>query len=502
MSFIDKVDNYMNRFSHTENGAVAYKSSNKKLTDFNFKISYYRNHENEIIRDFDELFDETESIETIIRYIFYIGDIREGLGERKLFRMCLRRFLNYIVDDEKIINILKSIPEYNRWDSLWKIAYGNNRLFIEALSIINNQLLFDLNNEEINKPVSLLAKWLPSENASSPKTKEMAKMIYKGLHLSSKEYRIVLSTLRKYLNVTEVFTSSNNWNKIDYEAVPSKANLIYSNAFMKHDKERRLEYLDNLKKGKRKINSSVAYPYEIIDKYGHNFYGVQSKYNEAIEQMWKALPKLNIKNTLVVRDGSGSMESSVANTTCLSVATSLAIYLSENNSKEWKDKFITFSEDPKIINLCNCNSLLEKLNKTYEEDECSNTDIYKTMKLILNTALANKTKQEEMPEMILIISDMQFDDKSFNMDGSLFDNIKKEFEDNGYELPKICFWNVDGDCGNTIPLQENKYGLILCSGFSINIVNMLLSGKTDPYEVLMDVLYSKRYDAVGNIFKK
>ena len=153
---------------------------------------------------------------------------------------------------KKIIDILKNIPEYNRWDSLWKITYDNKELFDKTLSIINNQLLFDLNDEEKNKPVSLLAKWLPSENASSPETKEMAKMIYKGLHLSSKEYRIVLSTLRKYLNVTEVFTSSNNWNKIDYEAVPSKANLIYSNAFMKHDKERRLEYLDNLKKGKKK----------------------------------------------------------------------------------------------------------------------------------------------------------------------------------------------------------------------------------------------------------
>lgn len=500
-SFIDNMNEYSSQYSITENGAIAYKTSGKKLTDFNFKISYYRNHPEEAKNDFRDLMESCESMETIARYIFYIGDIREGLGERNLFKICLKEFLKYL-DGERIEKILHFIPEYNRWDSLWKTIIDDEELFTHALSIINNQLLFDLTNQEKGESVSLIAKWLPSENASSEETKQMAKKIYRGLHLTPKEYRVVLSTLRKYIDVTERKMSLNQWNEIKYESVPSKANLLYSNSFLKHDAERRKAYIESLKKGETKINSSVLYPYEIIDKYTcmNYFTWERTKYNEVYEQMWKALPKLNIKNTLVVRDGSGSMISRVGNTTALSVATSLSLYLSENNSDEWKNKFVTFSSHPQVIDLSDCKTLKSKLDKIFEYTDCSNTDIYATMRLVLNTAIKNNVKQEEMPEMILIISDMQFDGHLFNMSGSLFDNIKIQFECAGYKLPKICFWNVAGNYSDTIPLQENEYGLILCSGFSTNIVKMFLSGEIDPYKILLNTINSKRYDPIGNIF--
>lgn len=502
-SFIAKMDDYLNRFSYTENGAIAYKSSAKKLTDFDFKISYYRQHPEAIEADFDKLLDENEDNETIARFLFYIGDIREGLGERETFKICLKKFLK-ILSKERAVKILQFVPEYNRWDSLWKIVIDDNELFNVALPIIRHQLLVDLKNLDNEKPVSLLAKWLPSENASSKKTVEAAKKIRKSLKFSSKIYRLALSALREKIDITEAKMSANNWHEINYERVPSKANLIYSDAFMKHDEERRKAYVNSLKKGEVKINSSVNYPYEILDKYTGDqiYYLLNLKYNEVYEQMWKALPKLNIKNTLVVRDGSGSMLDSVGNTKCLSVATSLAIYLSENNSDAWKDKFITFSSHPKIVDLSCFDSLKDKISYSYRESECSNTNIYATMELILNTAVANKLSQDEMPEMILIISDMQFDGRMFHMNGSLFDNIKREFEDVGYKLPKICFWNVAGRFSGTIPMQENEYGLILCSGFSVNIVKMFLSGKTDPYEILLDTLYSERYNPIGEVFTK
>lgn len=495
-SFIDSMNEYSSQYSVTENGAIAYKTSGKKLTDFNFKISYYRNHPEEAKNDFCDLMESCESMETIARYIFYIGDIREGLGERNLFKICLKEFLKYL-NKERIEKILHFIPEYNRWDSLWKAIVDDEELFVHVLPIINNQLFFDLNNQENGKPVSLIAKWLPSENASSEESKQMARKIYHGLHLTSKQYRIVLSTLRKHIDVTERKMSLNQWNEIKYENVPSKANLLYSNSFLEHDNERRVAYIESLKKGKIKINSSVLYPYEIIDKYNKGI----KEYSEIYEQMWKALPKLNIKNTLVVRDGSGSMLwEKVGNTSPLSVATSLAIYLSENNSDEWRNKFVTFSSHPKIIDLSNCETLKDKLNIIFKYDDCSNTNIYATMQLILNTAIQNQVKQEEMPETILIISDMQFDGYSFHMNSSLFDEIKKNFEFAGYKLPKICFWNVAGNYSNTIPLKENEYGLILCSGFSINIVKMFLSGEIDPYTILMKTLYSERYSPIGKIF--
>ena len=153
-----------------------------------------------------------------------------------------------------------------------------------------------------------------------------------------------------------------------------------------------------------------------------------------------------------------------------------------------------------MIDLSDCKTLKSKLDKIFEYDDCSNTNIYATMRLILDTAIKNNVQQNQMPEMILIISDMQFDGCLFNISGSLFDNIKMQFEAAGYKLPKICFWNVAGDYSNTIPLQENEYGLILCSGFSINIVKMFLNNEIDPYAILMKTLYSERYKPIGKIF--
>lgn len=503
-SFFDKMENVLDTYSETENGATAYKSSGKKLTDFNFKISYYRNHQDEALVNFYELLNSDESMETIARFIFYIGDIREGIGERETFKTCLGQFLKYI-DTERAEKLLRLVPEYNRWDSVWKSVYNNEQLFSKALSIINTQIISDFQRAENDKSISLISKWLPSENASSENTKQMAKKIRKGLNLSSKAYRLLLSYLRKYLNIVEGKMSSNNWSEILYEQVPSKANLNYKTAFLRHDRERREAYIDSLKNGKTKINSEVLFPHEIVNKYSpYNYYSLKVKhYDEVYEQMWKSLPKLNIKNTLVVRDGSGSMLDYLVDNghvSPLSIATALAVYFSENNTGEWKDKFITFSHNPEIVDLSKEETLMDKLNKCYKYDDCTNTDIYKTMKLILDTAVLNGVKQEDMPDMILIISDMQFDDHDFHMTGSLFDNIKNEFNKAGYKLPKICFWNVYDNSTNTIPLQENENGLILCSGFSINILKMFLSEEINPYQILLDTLYSERYNPVGEIF--
>ena len=495
-NFFDMANEFLDSFSTTTNGATAYKSSGNSLTDFYFKLTYYRNHPDEISTDFKKIIEDPEiSNETIARFIFYLGDIRQGMGERNIFRICLREFLTYL-GGNRALALLNLVPMYNRWDSVWKVAQGNDELFEDAIAIVNDQLIDDAKNCSENNSVSLLAKWLPSENASSKETKELAKKFIKGLNLTPKKYRILLSTLRKQIDVVERKMSAKQWNEINYETVPSKANVIYSDCFMRNDEDRRSEYLYDLKNNKKKINASVLYPYEIIDRYiGRDYWNYEDvRTNDVYEELWKALPKLDIKNTLVVRDGSGSMSSCVANTTPLSVATALSIYLSENNSGEWKDKFITFSRIPKIIDLSGKKSLLSKLQEVYKHDECENTDIYAVMDMILKVARANHLKQNEMPNMVLIISDMQFDRAwdGFGINETLFEKIKYKYKTFGYYLPKICFWNVAGDDSGTVPLKENNYGLILCSGFSPNIVKMFTSKEVDPYKVLFETINSER----------
>ena len=481
-----------NRKTITTNGAIAYATSGEKLLDFNFGVSAMRNETPEEIGDkFAKVFFEDKL--TAMEYLFYLGDIREGLGERKEFRACL----GYLAEHQpKILKaVIKLIPEYNRWDTLINLI-DYIEIKYDVVDIIKTQLEADIKASMNGEPISLLAKWMPSINTSSQATKRKAEALCRELCLTEKAYRKTLSKLRKHLDVVEVKMSAKEWDKIKYEAVPSKANLIYSNAFLRNDEERRREYLTSLVKGETKINAGVLNPHEICRKYRQN----NCKEDDALEALWKALPDKTSGRNLVVRDGSGSM--TWGKGTPLDVATALAIYMSEHNVGEWKDKFITFSANPKIVDLSNCSSLAEKVELSCREADCSNTDIYKTMMLILKTAKYNHISQEDMPDMITIITDCQFDGYSHNLTNSLFDYIAQEYEAAGYKLPKICFWNLSGRLDGTIPMQQNDMGLILCSGFSVQIMKMFMSNQIDPYKVLLEILQSDRYKPVKEAVEK
>lgn len=487
------------RKTFTENGAVAYATSGKYLLDFNFKLSQYRNMSVEDIKaDFTSVYFEDPLIAT--KFVFYVGDVRGGLGERKVFNACIE----WLADNkpEVALAIIKFIPEYTRWDNLIKLIYNTN-VNKEVLDIIKSQLRSDLINMKKNKSVSLCAKWMPSINASSKQTRRLAQNICNELGASPRDYRKMLSKLRAYIDIVERKMSANNWSEINYAEVPSQANLKYNSAFLRQDESRRRAYLASLERGETKINASVAQPHEIVSKYTSGYYSDVNNYDIALEEMWKALPDICIENSLVVRDGSGSMYHTIGNgkTTCLDVATALAIYCSEHNSKEWENKFITFSAYPKFIDLSRCKTLRDKIKKCLDEDDCSNTNIEATMRLILQTAIKNHCSQADMPKNIIIISDMQFDSRTgywgMNWNETLFESISKEYEKYGYKLPKICFWNVCSRNFDTIPMQKNELGLVLCSGFSTTNMKMFMSGKINPYEILLEQINDKRYDVIG-----
>lgn len=483
----------------TENGAIAYESSGKYLLDFNFKLSQYRNITMEQIKsDFSKVYFEDPLIAT--KFIFYVGDVRGGLGERKVFNACIEWLADNKPEIAKVM--LSLIPEYTRWDNLIRLTTNKN-VGDWAFDIVKCQLQDDYNRMMSNEPISLCAKWMPSINTSSKDTVRLAYYLCGKLEITPRKYRKMLSTLRRYLDVVEVKTSSSDWGSILYKTVPSRANIKYNQAFLRHDEKRRLKYLESVQKGESKINASVLQPHEIVSGYIKN-YGWRSEindYNIALEEMWKSLPDISIENSLVVRDGSASMlcPTGSGKNTCLDVATALAIYCSEHNSKEWKDKFITFSRKPKFVDLSNCETLRDKLVRCYDENDVSNTDIAATMRLILETAIKNNCRQEDMPKNIIIISDMQFDSYgygSFNWDKTLFEKIAEEYYEYGYLLPKIYFWNVSSREFNTIPMQDNELGLVLCSGFSTTNMKMFMSGEINPYKVLLEQINDDRYDVI------
>lgn len=503
MNAMEKTLNNEFNYARTENGALVYRTSGKELLDLNFAVSSLRNAtENDIINRFKKAFFEDKVL--AMRWLFYARDVRQGLGERRLFRVVLgslaKEYPNMV---ESLIGL---IPEYGRYDDLWCLL-EDDILSGVVVKSVDKQLVEDFNNMEKQNNISLLAKWLPSPSTSSKQTKRYAKILYKGLGLTEREYRKLLSSLRAYLDVVEVKMSAKNWSNINYEAVPSRANLIYNNAFLRNDEERRREYLSKLQKGEVKINASVLFPHDIVHKYMHGYSRVSKNTDATVEALWKSLPDLvqGNGNTIVVADGSASMTLTVdrsSSVTALEVANALAIYFAEHSSGEFKDKYITFSSRPQLVDFSKCTSLHEKLKVAALHNEVANTNIEAVFDLILTTAINHKMSQEDMPKNILILSDMEFDNCATcgNSHRSrptqkLFDVIEKRFVDAGYKIPKLIFWNLNSRT-NTIPVKENDLGVALVSGFSTNIIKMVLSNKTDPYECLLEVLNSERYKPV------
>ena len=489
---LKKQDNY----SITENGAIGYKSSGSALVDINYKISSLRqSEEKEIENLFDKAFDENR--EYALKWLFYARDAREGVGERRLFRICYKRLSE--LDISAFNKNLKHISEYGRWDDLVALIGISKITDNHIIEIIDKQLKRDMDSFNENKPISLLAKWLPSENASSTKTKIKAKTIIRLLGMTPRKYRLMLSELRAYSNVVEVKMTCNEWSEIDYEKVPSLANLKYKNAFMKHDENRRLKYLESVEKGESKINMSLATPVDVVARYFDRFHHLK-EYDRTLELAWNNLKDIMVEDTLVVADGSGSMRMCVSGkTTSLDVANALAIYTSQHNSGVYKNKYITFSSRPQFVKFNETDTLKAKLETALKHSEVSNTNIEAVFDLILGVAVENDISPEEMVKNILIISDMEFDAaqkgwfKECNLlTKALFEIIAKRYDDAGYSLPKLIFWNVNSRT-QTVPLTENELGVALVSGFSQNVLKMVMSSKYDPYEVLVETITAPRY---------
>lgn len=516
MGFMTQLKTQLdNEVQRTENGAIGYRTTGKKLLDLNFSAASLRSAtERQIIDKFMDAYYENPVL--AIKWLFYARDVREGLGERRLFRTVFHWLAEGHADAAH--NVLKFIPEYGRYDDL--LCAFDTVLQGEVLNIIKTQLDTDAHNMKNNKPISLLAKWLPSENASSAETKRLATAIRTKLGMTSRNYRKMLSEMRKYIDVVERKMSAKQWNEIDYEAVPSRANLIYNNAFLRNDEERRREYLGALEKGEVKINAGTLYPHDIVHKYGVSRYDPRH-YDATLEGLWKALPDTvnGNGNNIVVADGSGSMTCNVGgntSVTALDVANALAIYFAERSSGEFKDKYITFSHKPQLVDFSKAKTLREKIQIALHYNEVANTNIEAVFDLILRTAVNNHMSQEDMPKNILIISDMEFDAcattnttsrstdrlgyRSYAPTATLFNAIAQKYAEHGYQIPRLVFWNVNSRTG-TIPVKENDLGVALVSGFSVNIVNMVMYDKLDPYECLIDVLNTERYQPIEDAIK-
>lgn len=307
--------------------------------------------------------------------------------------------------------------------------------------------------------------------------------------MTERQYQHTLANLSRYLLVVEQQMTAKQWEEIDYQRVPSRANLQYNSAFLRHDEDRRRAFLGAVEKGEAKINASVLFPHDIVHRYGY-----ADSTDANLEVLWKNLPDTvqGCGNTIVVADGSGSMRVRVGNTdvSALEVANSLAIYFAERSSGQFKDQYITFSEHPQLVDLSRGKNLREKLRIAATHNEVANTNIEAVFDLILTTAINKHMDQSDLPANILIISDMEFDGCA----------TAGAISHDGYQIPRLVFWNVNSRSG-TIPVKENNLGVALVSGFSPNIAKMVMSGQTDPYDCLLEAINAERYQQVDDALR-
>jgi hypothetical protein len=475
MSFMDDLA-IETSVTLTENGGRALSTTGDKLLNLFAALGALRSRPTDVIDKFDAAFRENADLAT--KMAFYERDVRGGLGERAVGRLMLRELA--LLYPEVVVANFKNIVKFGRYDDLF--VFFDTSVETDMIEFIKKQLVLDYKCMKSHQQVSLLAKWMPSINASSEHTKALAHRFVKALNTTPREYRKTLSALRKYIDVTEVKMSANKWTDIDYKAVPSNAMSNYGSAFARHDYEGFNRYMDAVKSGDVKINAATLYPYNVIE----TMYGNR----DVAEAQWKALPNYvdGDNNFLIMADVSGSMMGRP-----MATSVGLAIYFAERNHGAFANKFMTFTDIPKIVDVTG-NDLFDKYCSVTDHVGY-NTNLEAAFDAILSTAVRTKCPQADLPKALVIISDLEID---YWNGGSLTftEEMRKRFADAGYEMPKLVYWNVDSR-KDTFLASKNDPNAILVSGQSASTFKNLIKGiDLSAFEIMVQTLNDPRYDCV------
>lgn len=490
--FIVAIEKELNKSTTTENGALSNASSLDPVLDFFSKSGALRGKDEEVVGYFEKSFRANEELS--LKALFYMRDIKGGQGERNNFKVICQWLSKN--SPESIIRNMIHIPLFGRWDDFYAFVTIDQTKEI-ALNILKEQFDKDMDLASKGKNVSLLGKWLKSENASSKETKKLATITREFFGLSSQEYRKSLSILRKKINIVESFMSQKMWDQIEYSHVPSYAMKMYRKAFGKNDSDRFQQYLSDVQNGQKKINASTLYPYDIV----REVYSLNSNNSDDLKSLdlqWNNLPNYmensNDQQCMVLADVSGSMTCGHGSVKPICVAVSLAIYFAERMKGIFNGHFMTFAHKPQLVKIVG-NNIAEKVRNVSKADWEGNTNLINAFKAILNAAVSNKISQDEMPTKLFIVSDMQFDCACSCNNKTNFEVIDKLYKDAGYVRPTLVFWNVNAMSDSPVTKDEN--GTFLVSGCSPSILKYALNTKAlTPLELMLQVLNSERYSFI------
>ena len=467
------VNAVVNQDARTANGMLARKSTASACVDLFYKIGASRGKD--VTKDFVAAY--VENKEVALRIAQWARDARGGSGEREIFRQILKYLDKH--DPEAATALLRKVPEIGRWDDIFVVEK-------------TKPFAFSMLGDALREKNGLAAKWTPRKG-------ELAVEIRNFFGMSPKFYRKSLVELTK---VVETQMCAKEWDTINFSHVPSVASARYKKAFYKNATEAYSAYVAALVKGtdpKVKVNAGAVFPYDVlkgvIGSYGANFNATQLA---LVEKQWEAMENfIGDANVLPLVDVSGSMScpagghGSQSKTTCMDVAISLGLYMADKNKGKFKDTFLTFSDTPELLHLKG--NIVQKCQQMEKSKWGMNTNLVKAMKKILDTAVTGGVPQEEIPEMLLIMSDMQFD-ACAKFDDSAMKMIERKFTEAGYEIPKIVFWNLNAS--DNVPVKYDTRGVALVSGFSPAIMTAVLGGDTEkftPEAIMLKAVMVDRY---------
>lgn len=490
MSFTKITQEMLNK-TLTDKGDVAYLSTLSPCLDYFSLVGGLRFNFNDLVSLFTKAYFEDKA--TAIKLLFFTRDIRGGLGERNTFRFLLNYLAN--IDDFAVRKLLPYFKDYIRYDDL--LVLLDTAVEEDLLLYLYKQLQEDIQNKKACKPISLLAKWLPSINTSNKEARKTAYYLATKFNMSLKEYRQTLSFLRKGM-IVENNLREKNYN-FDYGHVPGKAMQKYNKAFLDNDFERFHDYLTLVTDNKAKIHTDTMDVVSLVSRVADSDYSEEKFYNAA----WNQLTSKEINSrTLVVRDGSASM-TYASNKKCASpidIANAFTLLFSSRLSGEFKDRFITFSKNCKYVDLSSFKTLKRKRLALDDYDDITTTNISSLYKLVLDVYTHPNFKKEDALDQILIISDMEFDYLDDGSDMSAFEYFTNEFNKLGLKRPDIVFWNVHASSVH-FPVTKDESGVKLISGQSKNLIDMMIENPgSSPLDFMHNVL--KKYSFVDEAIKE
>jgi len=475
-------------FTRTENGAVALNTTGDARLDLFGTIGSLRTAEKERI---NRLFSEAWKADPLFatKIAFYARDVRGGLGERQTFRTLLQ-FMAEKHPEALRLN-LDLVGVYGRYDDLYCLI--GTPLEDEMWAAMKKQFEEDRRNLQEGNAISLLAKWIKTADASSENTRKLGILTAQKFGYSVYEFKRLVRAMRKQIGIVEALMSAGRWDEIRYSAVPSRAMMIYRNAFMKHDPERYGQFIRKAVTGEEAIHSATLYPYDIVEKVmqmGWNSYSI--KENDTLEAQWRQLPNYVEAgtNALVIADTSGSMHGRP-----LATSVGLAIYFAERNTGAYHNMFMSFSGTSRI-QVLKGETLAQKIGSINMNDWQGSTNLQAAFDHVLEIAVANHISAEEMPKSLIVISDMEIDycgDRNW----TVYEKMARRYADYGYQIPNIIFWNV-ASRHDVFHADKSRIGVQLVSGQSASVFRQVMQcvGMT-PVEAMEKTINSERYAAIA-----